>query len=435
MAGVSGTVWRNWAGNQQCAPAAVERPATEEDLVRAVKASAGAGRTVKAVGSGHSFTDVACTGGVQLRLDRYDRVVGVDRERARVTVQAGCVLGRLNEVLARLGLALPNLGDVAYQTVAGAISTGTHGTGRALGGLQTQVVAMELVTADGSVLSLSEDDADLLGAARVGLGALGVVSTVTLQCVPAFRLHAVEEPMRLTAVLASLDELVAAHDHFEFFWVPHTGWALTKRNDRTERPEGGRPRWREWRDTVLYENVAFGAACRLGRWRPDLVPRLAKAVPSGGRSEYVARSDRVFTSPRHVRFLEMEYAIPRAEAAGVVARVKELVDSAGLRVSFPVEVRFTAPDDAWLSTAHGRESAYVAVHAYAGTPHEQYFRGVEAIVDSVGGRPHWGKLHAQTAATLRSRYPRFDDFCALRRRLDPEGRFSNPYLDRVLGPV
>ncbi|HEV7887954.1 MAG TPA: D-arabinono-1,4-lactone oxidase [Acidimicrobiales bacterium] len=427
--------WANWAGNQQCAPAAVEHPGSEEELAHVVKRAASEGRTVKAVGAGHSFTDIACTDGVQLQLDRYGDLVEADRATGRVTVEAGMTLGRLNDALWDMGLALPNLGDIAYQSVAGAISTSTHGTGLKLGGLATQVVGLRLVTGDGSVLSASaEEDPDLFAAARVGLGAVGLLSTVTLQTVPQFNLRAVEEPMRMDTVLRDIDRHAEDNDHFEFYWVPHTGWALTKRNNRTDDPVGGRSRAREFVDRTLLENVAFGAVCRVGRWRPSLIPRLSKALPSSGRTEYVNRSYRVFTSPRYVHFYEMEYSVPRDAVPDALRQLVRWVESSGLRLNFPVEVRFTAADDIWLSTAHGGERGYIAVHVYQGMPYEQYFRGVEAIMGPLGGRPHWGKLHYQTAESLAPRYPAWDRFQAVRGRTDPEGRFANAYLTRVLGP-
>ena len=426
--------WVNWGGNQRCAPAEVARPTSVAELVDTVKSAAAQGRTVKAVGSGHSFTDIACTNGVQVRLDGYDRVLSVDRDNARVTVQSGITIRKLCDELAAVGLGMPNMGDVGYQTISGAISTGTHGTGSRLCGLGQQVVGVELVTGDGSVLSCSaEEEPEIFSAARIGLGALGLLSTVTLQCVPAFNLHAVERPMRVDDVLASLDELVDGNDHFEFYWVPHTGWALTKANNRTGRPVGGRSRAREFYEQILLENVAFGAVCRLGRRRPEWTPRLATAVPGSGTREYVARSDHVFTTPRMVRFCEMEYSIPRAECANALNQVRRFVDEQGLMVSFPVEVRFSAPDDIPLSTSHGRESCYIAVHMYRGLSYDQYFRGVEAIMAPLEGRPHWGKLHFRDAASLRPLYPLWDDFQAARRRTDPDGRYSNPYTDRVLG--
>ena len=434
--GDGSTRWRNWAGNQACAPVAVEHPASEDELVALVKTAAAADHPVKVVGSGHSFTDIACTDGYQVQLDRYGRVLEVDEAARTVKVEAGITIADLNAELDRRGLALANLGDIAYQTISGAIATATHGTGVRLGGIATQVTALDLVTADGSVLSCSaNENPDVFQCARVSLGALGVVSTVTLQCEPAFHLHAVEEPQRVDKVLDELDALVDGNDHFEFFWVPHTGWALTKRNNRTTFPVGGRSKWQEFRDKILLENVAFGAACRLGRIRPAWIPRLAKAVPSSGRTEYVDKGWRIFASPRYVHFYEMEYSIPRAACADALNAVRRYVDSSGLHISFPVEVRFTAADDIPLSTATAEDRCYIAVHVYQGMPYEQYFRAVESIMDEHGGRPHWGKLHYQTAPTLAPRYPQWDTFQAVRRRLDPDGRFRNAYLNRVLGPV
>ncbi|HEV2370148.1 MAG TPA: D-arabinono-1,4-lactone oxidase [Acidimicrobiales bacterium] len=428
--------WSNWAGNQRCAPERVVRPANELELVDAVRSAASAGLAVKAVGAGHSFTDIACTSGVQLHLDRYGQVVSVDRERQRVTVQSGIRIRALSEELAALGLGMPNLGDVGYQSISGAVSTGTHGTGARLRGLAHQVVGLELVTGDGSVVSCSDaEEPELWSAARIGLGALGLLSTVTLQCVPAFNLRAVEKPMRVDDVLSSLDELVDGNDHFEFYWVPHTGWALTKANNRTDEPVGGRGRLREFYEQIVLENIAFGAVCRLGRRRPQWTPRLATAVPGSGSREYVERSDRVFTTPRLVHFYEMEYSIPRAQCANALTQLRQMVEDSGLLISFPVEVRFAAPDDIPLSTGFGRESCYIAVHMYQGLPYDQYFRAVEAIMAPLEGRPHWGKMHFRDASSLAPAYPRWDDFQAARRRLDPAGRFRNAYTDRVLGPL
>ena len=428
--------WTNWAGNQVCAPARVVRPVTVGEIVDAVHRAAEDGLPVKAVGSGHSFTDAACTHGVQLDLGEFDHVRRIDRERGLVTVEAGVTIERLNHTLAAVGLAMPNLGDVGYQTVSGAIATGTHGTGRDLGGLATFVERLELVTGTGDVVTCDRStEPDVFAAARVGLGALGVVTQVTLQCVPAFNLRAVEEPMRLDAVLDELDGHIAANDHFEFYWVPHTRWALTKRNNRTDEPAGGRSRWQEWYQDVALQNVAFGAMCRVGRRRPELIPRVAKLIPSTGRVEYVDRSDKVFTSPRHVRFTEMEYGVPREHLVDMLRGVVDLVEREAIALSFPVEVRVSKADDIALSPAQGRDSGWVAVHVYKGTPYEGYFRGVEAVADELDGRPHWGKLHFQTAATLAPRYDAWGDFQGVRRRLDPEGRFANAYTDRVLGSV
>ncbi len=276
--------------------------------------------------------------------------------------------------------------------------------------------------------------AEVFSAARVGLGALGVLTRVTLACVPAFRLHAVETAMPLAQVLGDLDELAASNDHFEFYWFPHTDVAATKRNNRTEAQGPTRSRLGEWFGDDLLGNGAFELSCRLGRTVPALVPRI-NGVLAGqmADAEYVDRSYRVFTSPRRVRFLEMEYAVPRAAIRPALDGLRAAARRHAHDVTFPVEVRFSAADDVPLSTASGRDSAYVAVHVYRGRPHEAYFAAVEAVMAGLDGRPHWGKLHTMTAETLRARYPRFDAFVALRDVLDPEGRFANGYLERVLG--
>lgn len=436
--------WRNWAGNQKAEPRQIERPCSTSELAEVIRRGAAGTGAVRVVGSGHSFTDLAVTDGTLISLSDHRRVLRVQRRaegEAHVTVEAGMPLWRLNRVVAELGLALPNLGDIDRQTVAGAISTGTHGTGAALGALPTFVTGFELVTADGSVLSASaEEEPEVFRCGRVALGALGVLSSVTLRCVDAFRLNVLEKPERVDAVLASFDEEVASNRHFEFYWVPHTGWALTKRNN--EIGSGGaappRPRWKTFTDDFLLANVAFGAVCRVGKWKPSLVPRLSKAIPSTGVVNYSDRSDRVFTSPRWVRFVEMEYRVPRHLTGDALRAVMDVVKSKGLMVSFPVEVRVSAADDIPLSMGYGADSGWVAVHMYKGVEYRPYFEAVEAAIHDLAGveaRPHWGKLHTLTAADLAPRYPEWDAFQKVRKRLDPEGVFTSPAVERVLGPV
>ena len=427
-------MWTNWAGNQRCVPHVVERPRTEAELVSIVGGAASTGRRVKAVGAGHSFTDIACTDGTLVDLRDYGRLLSFDPVTCRATVQAGIRLTDLNRLLAERGAALPNLGDIAYQSIAGATATATHGTGRRFGNLATTIVGMRLIAGDGSIVTCGpDDDPDLLRVARVGLGALGLVSELVLQCVPAFNLHAIEEPMPVDDVLEDWDDLLDRNDHFEFFWVPNTRWALTKRNRRTLEPVRPRSPWERWRNGVLYDNVAFGAANRVARHRPSLVRRLGKTLPSAGKVEYVEPSPQVFASPRYVHFVEMEYAVPLAAVPEALNRVRALVEAERLPLLFPVEVRAVAADDIPLSPAHGRETGYLAVHVYRGTPQEPYFSGVEAIMDDYGARPHWGKVHFQTADSLAARYPGWNAFLDARERLDRGRTFANPYLERVLG--
>jgi L-gulono-1,4-lactone dehydrogenase len=400
-----------------------------------VQAAATAGERVKVAGTGHSFTDIACTDGRLIKLDRYAQVLDVDTRRATVTAQAGITIARLSEKLAHHGLAMENIGDVAYQTISGAISTATHGTGERLRNISSQVCALSLVLADGTVLHCSPTtEPEIFTAARVGLGALGVISTVTLQCVPLFSLRSVEEPRRLEDVLERFDELAAGSDHFEFFWFPHTEWVQAITNNRTSEPARPKSRLRSYVDDIVLENHVFGVIQRAGQTRNSWIPGLARMTArTMSRSEVVDRSDRVFANERLVRFAEMEYAVPRANLLQAVREVRAMIERTGLRISFPVEVRTVAADDIPLSPASGRETGYIAVHVYWRAAYELFFREVEAIMNALDGRPHWGKLHFQTAETLRPRYRLWDSFAAVRDRLDPERRFGNAYLDRVLG--
>jgi FAD-linked oxidoreductase len=428
------TAWRNWAGNQRSS-AAVTRPSTQDDLVTVVRQAVADGRRIKPVGHGHSFTAIAWTDDLRVELDRLNRLVSVDRAERLVTVQAGMRLTELVEVLAGYGLALPNLGDIAEQTVAGAISTGTHGTGTGFGCLSTFVEALTLVAGTGEVLRCSATERpDVFAAARVGLGALGVIIDVTLRCVDAFVLHADERPMALPDVLAELDAMIETNDHFEMYWFPYTERVQVKRNNRAPADDRPLPAWRAWLDDDFLSNTVFGAVCRLERRIPAAVPAIS-AVSARALSarQYTARSDKVFCTQRRVRFVEMEYGIPRAALPLAFAGLRRLVPTLPVKVLFPVEIRFTAADDIWLSHGYDRDSAYIAVHQYVGVAYEPYFRAFEQLVTPLGGRPHWGKLHYRDAQTLRSAYPRFDDFLAVRDRLDPDRVFANPYLDRVLG--
>ena len=428
------TRWSNWAGNQQTGSVLVSKPQTESELQQVVQNAQTSGRRVKAVGSGHSFTAIAVAEEVLVDLSKYDEILAIDKINQTVTVQSGIQLSKLNQALYENSLAMQNLGDIAYQTIAGAISTSTHGTGAKFTGIANQVVALRIVLADSSIVECSANvNAELFSCARVGLGAIGLISTVTLKVVPAFNLAVIEEPMRVDDVLQNLDLHVDSNDHFEFFWVPHTGWALTKRNNRNNLPIEPMSKMSHWYSKTLMENYAFGAVCMLGKARPSLIPKLAKALPSSGRNEYSDASHKVFASKRIIKFYEMEYAIPREACAEALNRVRRMVTDSGFFLNFPVEVRFTAPDEIPLSTASNRESAYIAVHIYKGMNYVPYFTEVESIMNSYQGRPHWGKLHFQNASTLASRYPQWDVFQSVRNQVDPKRMFSNQYLETVLG--
>lgn len=430
------TQWRNWARDQVCTPARIEEPRAAGELADVVRRAAADGLPVRAAGSGHSFTDIALTEGVMVNVERMNRVLDVDPESGLAKVEAGIGLRDMNERLYDYGRAMENLGDIDKQSASGAVSTATHGTGSGFRNISSQIEAVELVTGDGSLVEIDSSDPEALAAARVSLGALGILATITFRTVPAFTIRRVDSPLPLAETLERLDELADGSDHFEFYVFPHTKTALLRQSQRTDEEPQPKNRLAEWFNDVLVENYAVGLLARYGRRRPKAIPRLARVAERGFTGgEKVDRSYRVFASQRRIRFTEMEYGIPREHAAEAVRRVLELASRPELGVAWPIEVRFVAADDVLLSASHERDTCYIAVHQDRRLDWESYFRGVEAIADDYDGRPHWGKRHFQTAETLAPRYPGWDEFQRLRSRLDPEGVFANAYTERVLGPV
>ncbi|HEY3020826.1 MAG TPA: D-arabinono-1,4-lactone oxidase [Solirubrobacteraceae bacterium] len=424
--------WTNWTGDRRCAPAVIETPRDEGEVAAAVRRASEAGRTVRVAGAGHSFSDLVPTDGVLLLLDALDRVLDADPEAGLARVQAGITLHALGPALAARGLGLENQGDIDAQTLAGSLATGTHGTGARFRNLSANVVAMRMVDGRGELVDLT--DPEDLQAARVALGALGVVTEVTLRCVPLYGLRRVDEPQPIDATLARLDELVAGHDHLELFAFPHTNTTMVRRTERVGTDVRATPRWRVHLQEDVLENAVLGAFSRAGRRFPNATPRLNRGLMRlASRSEREDLAYRVYASRRAVRFTEMEYALPREAGREAVERVLETIARRGLATGFPLEVRFVAPDDALLSPAHERATCYVAIHQYRGMPFEALFAAAEEIFDGYGGRPHWGKRHTQTAETLAPRYPRWDAFARARDRLDPDRVFTNAGVRRVLG--
>jgi FAD-linked oxidoreductase len=426
----------NWAGDQRCRPARVAAPRTREELAAAVGAAAAAGQKVSVAGSLHSFTEAALTDGTMVRLEALRGVIDADRGSGLVRVGGGTVLADLNKELAGLGLALENLGDIDAQTVAGAISTGTHGTGASYANISSRVEAVELVLGDGSMRELTAaGEPELLRAARIGVGALGAISAVTLRTFPAFTLERVDSAHRREDVLDRFDELAATNDHFELFTFPYSDRALVLERNRVEAPPRPRHPVASYLNDTVLENWALEALAATGKAFPAAIPGLARfagRVATGGRNQ--DHSHRIFVNRRNVRFTEMEYAVPREHGPTAVRRVVDWVRSNRFPVFFPIEVRVTAGDDADLSAAHQRDTTYIAVHQYRGMEWRPYFEAVEAIMNDYVGRPHWGKRHFQTAATLAPRYPRWEAFQRARDELDPGRVFTNEYAARVLGP-
>jgi L-gulono-1,4-lactone dehydrogenase len=427
--------WRNWTGDQTCRPAEFIEPRDADELGEALERARERGWTVRVVGAGHSFTDGILTDGMIVSLRHLNKVLDVDASSRRVRVEAGITLRDLNEELAARDLALENLGDIDVQSIAGATATGTHGTGAGFRNLSSNVEAIELLPADGSRTTFSEsNDADAWRAARVGLGALGVVTEMTLRTMPAFTLRGIDTTEPLGDVFERLDDLVSSNEHFEFYTWPHSNIAMTRTNNRVDEAPRPRSRASAWFHDIFLVNHMYNFVCHTERRFPATIPMLNRlsARLSGG-VERIDRSYRIFASPRLVRFTETEYGIPRGRAVQAVKAVRDVVEKNGYDVPFPFEVRFVAPDDAFLSPSYERETAYIAVHQFQGMEWEPFFRSVRSIMREFEGRPHWGKRHFETSATLERLYPRWETFQKVRARLDPDGLFANEHVRRVLG--
>ena len=430
--------WRNWSGLEEATPQQVETPTSLDAVVDVVRRAREAGTTTKMTGTGHSFTGIAAPEHTLLRPDGLTGVVEVDREAMTVTARAGTPLKELNLALERSGLSLHNMGDIAEQTLAGATSTGTHGTGGTAAGLAAQLAGLELVTGTGEVLRASaHENPDVFDVARVGLGALGILTALTFHVEPLFVIEAHEQPMDWDRALATYDEMVAAAHHVDMYWFPHTDRMLVKQNVSTDLEPGEQEppsRVAAWWEDDFVSNTVFGGLCRVGSRAPGLVPRINRVAGRAlSERRYSDLAHRVFVTPRRVRFREMEYAVPREVGLDVLRECRRVIDASGWRIAFPVEVRTAPADDIPLSTAHGRDSLYLAFHVPHDTDHTAYFGGLEPILRQAGGRPHWGKVHTRTAADLAPAYDRFDDFLRMRERLDPDRVFANDHLRRVLG--
>ena len=382
--------WQNWSGSVVCRPAFRAAPTTESEVADLVRAAVRAGQPVRVAATGHSFVPLCASDGVLLSLSELRGVVWADRAAGLATVWAGSTIQQLGPLLREHGVAMANLGDIDRQGIAGAISTGTHGTGRGLGSISTQVVGLRLVSAAGELIDCDADlEPELFHCARVGLGAFGVLTRVTLRVLPAYRLHERKWEEPFDVCMARIDEHVAATRHFEFFWRPRTDRCEMKALQPTE---------------AAPESVAGRAGERIG-W-----------------------SDEIFPSERNVKFNETEFALPEAVGPDCIREIRALMQTSHKDVQWPLEYRTLAADEIPLSPAQGRATVTISVHEAAERPYQRFFADVEAVFRHHGGRPHWGKHHTHRAAELRALYPQWERFQALRRRVDPRARFLNDYL-------
>jgi len=430
------STWTNWAGTETSTPVLDIAPEHVEHIQLAVQRARETGHTVKPIGASHSFTGIGATDGIRLRMHRMRGLIDADPQQGRVTLWAGTHLWELPGILDPLGLALPNMGDIDRQTLTGATQTGTHGTGLAFDGLASFITGVTLVTGTGEVITVDEEDRGLLDAVALGLGALGIVVSLTIQCVPAYLLRAEEAPDTLGHVLARFEELNRGADHFEFYWFPHTKSVRTKKNTRLPLEAGVNPLtpMSRWFDEEFINNTMLDGVLRAGKRIPSAIPAINRTIESvSSKRSYTDRSHRVFVTSRRVRFKETEFGVPLANVPHVIRDIERMIERRRFNISFPIEVRSAAPGSLMLATSFGRETGYIAVHRYYRDDEREYFREIEAIMRAYDGRPHWGKMNTHTADDFRTLYPRFEEFLDVRNRLDPDRVFGNNYLTRVLG--
>jgi len=427
------TVFKNWSEIVQFTPSEIQYPTSEAEVIALVERCRTDGERIRVVGSGHSFTRLIETEDVLVSLDKLTGVIEVNQDAMQATVWAGTTIKALGSMLAEVGMAQPNMGDIDVQSIAGAISTGTHGSGVTLGSIATQVVGLRLVTATGDVIDCSEtENREIFKMAQVSMGLLGIITQVTLQCVPAYTLDYQWYASDLRDVLRDLETL-KANRNFEFFWTPHTERVLVKVMNFTDKSPKSKSLMRRFNDNVI-ENAVLWCLSAWARQFPAQSKRVAGIIASLISDGHdVTASHETFATVRMVKFQEMEYNIPAEHFEQCLCEIKDCISDNDIQVHFPIECRFVAADDIPLSPAYERESAYIAVHKFKGMPYKEYFRQVEAIFRKYEGRPHWGKLHTRTAEELATLYPQWDAFMAMRARLDPDGMFLNEYLREYVG--
>jgi len=430
-------IWTNWSGWVKSWPQAIVKPVSEEELANAMRNAAG---PVRVVGSGHSFTPLVESEGTIFDLARMSGVIDHDEQKKTARIKAGTTIRDLGPMLFDRGMGLANQGDIDRQTIAGAVGTGTHGTGIDLGSISAAVQGFRLVKSDGEVVSASAtENTALYEAGRVSMGSLGVMSEITMKALPNYALEETGGRMQAEDVLRQVEILREAHRHFEFFWFPYAEDVIVKFLSETDKEAKLRRRRDDGAETK--DDKTFRTLCELSRYLPFLRGPIQKYMTSSS-TRYSLGTDApgrvrwshdAFPSDRNNRFNEMEYAVPAAVGPDCIREVAAYMKTCGINFLFPLEFRYVAADDIWLSPFYQRASATISVHQYHRQPYGDLFAGVERIFRRYDGRPHWGKLHTMKADDFVSMYPRWDDFCRLRRELDPQAKMLNPYLKGIFG--
>lgn len=432
--GKKGTKWSNWAGNVECVAEQVFYPRTEAEIVEIIQLATEEKKRIRVVGEGHSFSPLIATDYFIISLKYMAGIIHIDQENLLATAWAGTSINKANTALFKSGLAMINLGDIDVQSLGGATATGTHGTGTSFGNVSTEITAFTIITASGEILNCSKDEnTDLFMAGRVSLGTFGIITKMTFNVVKAYKLEYTSSSNDFYKTLDTLEESNEKNRNFEFYYFPYSDKLQIKETNITDKPVKHN-KMLAYINDVFLENTVMSMVSKIGITFPSTAKTLsrwmAKAVPKGTTIDY---SHEIYATVRNVYFKEMEYNIPIEHFKACIQEFKDLLEKNEYFVFFPVECRFVKGDDIWLSPAYGRDSAYIAIHVFKEQAHDPYFKDMEALFMRYNGRPHWGKMHTRTAETLSTTYEKWDDFLALRAKMDPDKLFLNPHLEAVFG--
>ncbi|XRE43211.1 hypothetical protein ACIVBQ_001415 [Tenacibaculum discolor] len=425
---------KNWAENVQWSPSAVAFPHSENEIQQLVLKAIRFNQKIRVIGSGHSFTSLCSTDEILVTLDNFQGLISINKEKNQATVKAGTKLSLLGELLFKERLAMENMGDINVQSIAGAISTGTHGTGIGLKSISNQVIGLKFVNGKGEIIECSTTkNTELFKAAQVSLGCFGIITEVTLQCVPAYKLKLQNKKEKLSNVLATLNERNSQNRNFEFYWIPYTNTAWTKTSNIVEDSEPDKVNFFNYWTEYILENHVFKLMCEYATIFPSqnkIVANITAANISNVKKVY--HSHKVYATQRMVKFHEMEYNIPAETYQDVFKDVQKIVNSKKFNIHFPIENRWVKGDDVYMSPAYNRDSAYIACHVYNKKDSSAYFTALEEVFKAYDGRPHWGKMNTFTSDDISKAYPKFTEFMIFRKEHDPENIFVNPYLQKLL---
>ena len=427
-------IFTNWAGNHIARPEKYFQPETEAEIIDVITRANQENKKIKLVGAGHSWSSIACTDDYMINLDHYARVIKIDRDKMQITVQAGIRLYELSKVLNDNGLALVNLGSISKQSIAGATATGTHGTGINFGIISSQIITLKLIAADGSIHRANESSPDgFLNLARVSLGALGVVSEITLQCTKQFSLEEKAAPMLFTDAIKQLPQMLKSNNHLKLWWFPHVDYLQVYRYNRTTRDIKPSSRMEAWFNESFMARFVFTFLLRLGMLTPERIPSINHLIKTLHFKlvDRVDLSNKIFQVPMPPKHRECEYAIPVEMAGEALAALKNDIETYQLYVNFVVEVRFVKADEIALSPAYHRNSCYIGAYMYGEKGWKKYMELFEGIMKKYNGRPHWGKEFSIDPAQIRALYPKYDEFKEAMQRLDAKGMFTNAFLEKV----